>query len=154
MKSQDLSHFTPPASASGSLTKKVMVFGTFDLLHDGHVNMFEQAKRHGDFLIAVVARDSTVEVVKQHKTLFDENQRLNAVKSIKLVDLAVLGSLGDKYAVIEEHKPDVICLGYDQDSFTKLLTEELNKRNLFSKIIRLEPYKEDVFKSSKLKLKV
>ena len=131
-----------------------MVFGTFDLLHDGHINMFEQAKKYGDFLIAVIARDSTVEVVKQHKTLFNEVQRLSAVKSAKNIDLAVLGSVGDKYAVIEEHRPDVICLGYDQDSFTKLLSNELSERNLSPKIIHLEPYKADIFKSSKLKAKL
>lgn len=129
--------------------KKVMVFGTFDVLHQGHLNFFEQARKHGDYLIAVVARDSTVEVVKQHKTMLDENKRLLAVQ--KVVDLAVLGNKEDKYKIIEDHKPDVICLGYDQNSFTEKLSEELSKRKINAKIVRLLPYKEDIFKSSKIK---
>ena len=128
-----------------------MVFGTFDVLHEGHLNLFEQAKKFGDYLIVVVARDSTVEVVKQHKTLFNENQRLAKVKEAKNVDLAVLGNKDDKYKVIEEHKPEIICLGYDQSSFTDKLQDELIKRKISAKIIRLQPYKEDVFKSSKIK---
>lgn len=129
-----------------------MVFGTFDVLHQGHLNFFEQARKHGDYLIAVVARDSTVESVKQHKTMFDENKRLLAVQ--KVVDLAVLGNKEDKYKVIEDHKPDVICLGYDQNYFTEKLSEELPKRKISAKIVRLLPYKEDVFKSSKIKERI
>ena len=37
--------------------KKVMVFGTFDILHEGHINMFEQAKQYGDFLETLFVRD-------------------------------------------------------------------------------------------------
>jgi len=129
--------------------KRVMLFGTFDILHEGHLNLFKQAKNYGDYLIVVVARDSTVEDVKQHKTLYNENQRLTAVQ--KVVDLAVLGNKDDKHKVIEEHKPDVICLGYDQKAFTETLESELKKRNLKAKIIRLKPFKEDIFKSSKIK---
>ena len=126
-----------------------MLFGTFDILHEGHLNLFKQAKNYGDYLIVVVARDSTVEDVKQHKTLYNENQRLTAVQ--KVVDLAVLGNKVDKNKVIEEYKPDVICLGYDQKAFTETLESELKKRNLKAKIIRLKPFKEDIFKSSKIK---
>ncbi len=129
--------------------KKVMIFGTFDFLHQGHLNLFKQAKELGDFLIAVIARDSTVKNVKKHNTMFNENQRLDAVK--KFVNLAVLGNKDDKYKIIEEHRPDIICLGYDQKAFTETLEQELSKRNLKIKIIRLKPFKEHIFKSSKIK---
>ena len=106
---------------------------------------------YGDFLIAVIARDSTVEVVKQHKTLFNEVQRLSAVKSAKNIDLAVLGSVGDKYAVIEEHRPDVICLGYDQRVSKEELERELNLIGINAEIFRLPAHKPHIYKSSKMK---
>lgn len=40
--------------------KKVLIFGSFDSLHKGHLNLFKQARKHGDKLIAVVARDETI----------------------------------------------------------------------------------------------
>ena len=128
-----------------------MVFGTFDVLHQGHLYLFEQARKHGDYLIVVVALDSTVEEVKLHKTMYAEQKRLKAVQKAPFVDKAVLGNKCDKYKVIEEHKPDIICLGYDQKAFTDKLEEELKKRKIVAKIVRLKPFKEDVYKSTKIK---
>jgi len=42
------------------MKKKVLVFGTFDGLHEGHKNFFKQAREFGDFLVVVVGRDSTI----------------------------------------------------------------------------------------------
>ncbi len=131
--------------------KKVMVFGTFDPLHDGHKFLFSSARKHGDFLIVVVARDKTVQTVKGHETRENERKRLSAVKSAPFVDLAILGQLKDVYSVIEEHMPDVICLGYDQQAFTERLPAELEKRKIRAEIVRLIAFREDVYKSSLLK---
>lgn len=120
---------------------KVMVFGTFDILHPGHLSVFKQAKKYGDYLIVVVARDSTVKNIGK-KILYNERQRLKNIKSIKVVDLAILGSKKDKYAVIKKYKPDVICLGYDQKFFITGL------KKIHKKIIRLKPHKKHIFKSS------
>ena len=130
---------------------KVMVFGTFDVLHKGHIFLFEQAKLYGDFLVVVVARDKTVRRVKGHRTTFSEGQRLKAVQSVHIVNYAVLGDLHDVYKVLEDFSPDTICLGYDQQAFTHELEEELKKRDVPARIIRLPPYKEQVFKSSLIK---
>jgi len=128
---------------------KVMVFGTFDILHPGHLNLFRQAKRLGDELIVVVARDKTVEEVKGKKPMYDEKSRLKKVQCSVMVNKAVLGREDDKYSLIEEIKPDAICLGYDQDSFTSSLPEELIKRGLKAKIVRVTKYKD--YSSSVLK---
>ena len=128
---------------------KVMVFGTFDIVHPGHLNFFRQAKKFGDELIVVVARDKTVEEVKGKKPLHDEIERLEKVSKAVPAGRVILGKEDDKYQLIEELKPDVICLGYDQNSFSKNLGEELLKRGLKSKILRLEKYKE--YSSSSLK---
>lgn len=131
--------------------RKVLVFGTFDILHPGHIWLFKEAKKYGDYLTVVVGRDSTVRDVKGAEPKYRADERLSHVSEINVVDQAILGSEDDKYDVIEEVNPDVICLGYDQKRYTDSLEEEIKKRGLDIKIVRLKPYKEERFKSSKLK---
>lgn len=131
--------------------EKVMVFGTFDVFHRGHENFLQQARKYGDFLIAVVARDKTVEKVKKHKTKNNEKKRVLVLKNSGLADKVVLGNLDDKYAIIKKYKPDVICLGYDQNTFTKELKEKLQEFKLDKmRIIRLKSYHPKKYKSSLL----
>ena len=132
--------------------RKVLVFGTFDILHPGHEYFLKQAKKHGDELIVVIARDLTVKQVKKEFPVNNEQERLGAVKKLDYVNNAILGSLSnDKYKIIEEINPDVICLGYDQKAFTEDLAAELEKRGLKPEIVRLDAYKPDVHKSSHYK---
>ncbi|MFH1790247.1 MAG: adenylyltransferase/cytidyltransferase family protein [bacterium] len=128
--------------------KKVMVFGTFDILHPGHINFFKQAKKFGDFLIVVIARDSTIAKVKKEKPINSQYKRMSLVKDSGLAEKVVLGGVVDKYAIIAKEKPDVIALGYDQSSFTKNLKKLINYK---TNIVRLDSYKPEKFKSSKLK---
>lgn len=129
----------------------VLVFGTFDGLHEGHLDFFRQAKARGTRLVVVVARDTTVEEVKGHTPTEGELRRLEEVKKSDFVDQALLGHRGDKYRIVEEVRPDIIALGYDQNAFVSSLEEELVKRNLKAKIVRLEPYHPEKYKSSLLK---
>jgi len=132
--------------------KKVMVFGTFDTIHPGHLHLFRQAKRYGDYLVVVVARDETVKKVKRKFPKNNEKKRLENLKTLNIVDKAVLGSLSDPYLAIDEYMPKYICIGYDQESFiTKNLERELEKRYIKAKIIRLRAFVPDVYKSSKLR---
>lgn len=128
-----------------------MCFGTFDGLHQGHEDYFRQALLQGDRLIVVVARDVTVVDVKGDLPATNENERLLAITNHPLVDEAMLGNVDDKYRIIEEVQPDVICLGYDQESFTDTLDFELARRGLAANVVRCEPYYPDVFKSSLLR---
>ena len=131
--------------------KTVMAFGSFDVLHPGHLYFLNQAKSKGDKLVVVIALDKTIEKVKGEKPKYNERQRLEHVKGMPMVDKAVLGYEKDPYEIIEEINPDIICLGYDQDSYSENLKEKLAERGLNPKIIRLGPYKEGIYKSSKLK---
>lgn len=131
-----------------------MVFGTFDILHKGHLSLFNQAKEYGDYLIVSIARDQSVEKLKGKRPLYNENQRLNQIKKIEIVDKAILGMKRDKYKNIEKYDPDIICLGYDQTYLTDKLRSELKKRRLKAKIIRLKPYKPNIYKSNKLRIKL
>jgi len=131
--------------------KKVLVFGTFDILHLGHIYFLKNAKKHGGKLYVVVSRDSTVQEVKGKLPSHNEKERLKKIKELHFVDKAMLGNKVSKYSIIKKINPDIICLGYDQYSFTQDLKNELKKRDIKAKIIRLTPYKKHLYKSSKLR---
>lgn len=127
---------------------RVITFGTFDCLHPGHVNYFEQAKKFGDELYTIVARDKTVERIKNKTPMHKESYRLKKVQKVPIVQQALLGNIDDPYKVLSDIKPHVICLGYDQRSFTIGLEDALDRLKLNAKIVRLAPFCEDKYKSS------
>ena len=134
--------------------KKVLVFGTFDILHRGHHVFLEQAKAQGDYLVAVVARDKTVEQLKGEKPQHDEETRRKKLEKLSFVDEVYLGSLGNKYDIIERINPDIICIGYDQKHFVRDLQQEIKNRHLKAQIIYFkEGYKPHIFKSTLLRNK-
>lgn len=131
---------------------KVLVFGTFDILHKGHIYLLKKAKELGEVHV-VIGRDKTVFELKGKRSLNDEEERVKAVLSLGLVNKAYLGYLDDKYKVIEEIRPNIILLGYDQTSFTDRLEDELIKRKIECKILRCDSYFPDKYKSSLLREK-
>ncbi len=130
--------------------KKVMAFGTFDLLHPGHVHFLSQAKKHGDYLVVVIARDETVMRVKGRTSVYGEQDRQKNVLALNIADKVILGNLGDKFQVIRDEAPDVIVLGYDQKSIVENLEEKVGKN---IKIVRLGSLRPEIYKSSKLREK-
>ena len=129
---------------------KVMVFGTFDGLHEGHLNFFQQAREYGDYLVVVAGRDINVTKNKGRPPKKNENERLADLKNCKLVDSAMIGHEGDPYKIIENIKPDVICLGYDQNHYATNLEAELKKRGLDIKVYIMKPFHPEKFHSSLL----
>lgn len=133
---------------------KVMCFGSFDVVHPGHIYYLSEAKKHGDELIVVIARDTTIKKLKKQKPHFDEKTRASHILSIPFVDKAILGDKKDYLAPIKKIKPDIIALGYDQKTVkTNNLKKHLIKLNINTKIIRIKAYQPDYFKSSKIKKK-
>lgn len=132
---------------------RIIAFGTFDIFHKGHENFLKQAKKYGDYLIVVIARDKTVLKIKGKLPRNNEQARLQAVVESGLADKMVLGNLKDKYKIIGKFKPDVICLGYDQEAFTEKLGDKFKKYNLLNtKIVRLKPYCPEKYKSSMFRI--
>jgi FAD synthetase len=131
--------------------KKVMVFGTFDVFHAGHEAFLRQAKELGDWLIVVVARDNTVKKVKGSYPENKAKERLNNVKKCEYVDKAVLGNEDDKYKVIKKMRPEIIALGYDQFVFTYNLNKMIIDEAMNTEIVRLAPYKPEIYKSTIIK---
>ncbi len=122
---------------------RVMASGVFDILHTGHVHYLTEAKRLGDELVVVVATDKTVRRNK-HEPITPEKMRLELVQALKPVDRAVLGHERDMFKVVEEIKPDIIAIGYDQPYDEELLEKRLAERGLKVKVVRLSKYSDDL----------
>ncbi|MEX0616757.1 MAG: adenylyltransferase/cytidyltransferase family protein [Candidatus Woykebacteria bacterium] len=126
-----------------------MVFGTFDILHPGHESFFRQAKKLGDYLIAVVARDKFVKEKKGWLPRNSEKLRSSRVQKSKLADKVILGSKTHNfYRTIRTYKPSIIALGYDQKPSVTELKKSLKRHRLQNVgIVRLRSYKPEFFKS-------
>ena len=131
---------------------KVMVAGAFDILHPGHLSFFAQARRLGNYLVVIVARDATVSRVKRHTAFFSEQERLEMVSSLRQVDKAMLGTRGNILRSVLREKPQVVALGYDQEKTVAELKSELAALGFHRvKIVKLRPHKPNKFKSTNVK---
>jgi len=129
----------------------VLAGGVYDILHLGHLAVLTEAKTHGDVLVVVVATDVTVETLKGRRPVFPEEDRRALVESLKPVDAAILGyeDVGMGYEqVIDEVKPDIIALGYDQDTLARTITELVKRKGLKIEIVRLSKFDKEKYLSS------
>ncbi len=133
--------------------KRIMVFGTFDGVHKGHLDFFKQAKNlsKNSFLIVSIAREINVEKIKKQKPSFSEKERMLLVQGSRFVDKVVLSGIKKYLPHIVKEKPDIIALGYDQKAYIKNLREDLKNKNLMVKIVRLKPFMEHIYKNRLLK---
>ena len=135
------------------MTTRIMVFGTFDMLHEGHVDFFRQARSlaESSYLIVSVARGSAAGRVKGAVPQHSEHERLALVSSHSLVDLVVLGDEEGYIEHIRANRPDIIALGYDQEGeYVEGLGRDLKKAGLLIRIVRLEPFQPELYKTSRI----
>jgi FAD synthetase len=119
--------------------KKVLVFGTFDLLHEGHASFLRQASSMGDRLIASVARDAFVRRWKGKAPLNPEGVRLRRLLDSGLVDRAFLSDRKPStYEIINRIRPELICLGYDQDELKEDLKAWMEKQGMEIPVYRMK----------------
>ena len=95
--------------------KKVMAFGTFDGIHDGHRSFLRQARSCGDYLVVVIPQDSIVVKLKGRLPKNRLDDRIAALRSLEWVDEVAAGDaeIGD-WKVVDAHRPDVVAVGHDQ----------------------------------------
>lgn len=115
---------------------KVVATGTFDILHPGHVLYLSEARKLGDELYVIIARDDTIK--HKRKPLLPEQQRLSMVKSLRCVDHALLGSTEDMFKPIKEIDPDIIALGFNQHWDENELQKKLKENGLKAKVVRIQ----------------
>lgn len=109
--------------------KKVFVSGCFDLLHSGHIAFFEEAATHGD-VYAGLGSDKTILSLKNRKTVYNEEERLYMVSSMKFIKEAWINSGSgtlDFLDEIRDMKPDILFVNEDGESDgKKQLCKELD----------------------------
>ncbi len=94
--------------------KKVITYGTFDLLHYGHVNLLQRAKALGDYLIVAISTDEFNWNKKQKKCYFSYEERKRLVEAIRYVDLVIPEEEWEqKISDIKEFKVDTFVIGDD-----------------------------------------
>lgn len=130
--------------------KRVIAFGSFDPLHEGHRDFFRQAKALGDHLTVVVAHDEALRAHKRREVFQSAEERLAAVAEVPEVDRALIGNKqANKYTLLSELDFDIVVLGYDQAPHDNVVRQELDKRGKqHVRIVRLKAHKPDTYKSS------
>ncbi len=122
--------------------KRILAAGKFDILHLGHIAYLKQAKElAGDDgeLIVVLALDKTIERERGAPPVFPQEQRRKIVESLAMVDEAVIGlDTNDHTIIVDQIKPDIIALGYDQYTDVSALESHFMEKGLETKIVRLE----------------
>ena len=131
-----------------SSSKIVLAGGVFDIIHPGHINTLNAAKKLGDTLVVVVATDKTALKMKKRKPLHSAELRQELVSSLSMVDLCIIGDEDDIFKTVDLVKPQIIALGYDQTHQEKYITEGCRKINLDVTVARLESPRPETSSSS------
>lgn len=99
--------------------KRVITYGTFDLLHYGHINLLSRAKGLGDYLIVALSTDEFNSEQKNKKTYFSYQERKKLLEAIRYVDLVIPeGNWEQKINDVQEYKIDTFVMGDDwKDKF-------------------------------------
>ena len=105
--------------------KRVITYGTFDMMHYGHINLLQRAKSLGDYLIVAISSDEFNWNEKQKKTYFPYEQRKELVESVRFVDL-VIPEEGWDQKVKDVHKYDIdtFVMGDDWEGKFDFLRDE------------------------------
>lgn len=122
--------------------RRVLVAGTFDLIHEGHIKLLWEAKKlagEDGELVVVIARDENVKRFKGRYPVHRGSTRAYIVKNLKPVDRVLLGEK-DPLASVLKIRPDIIVLGYDQWAEERWIMEELRKKGLNVRVIRLPKF--------------
>ena len=94
--------------------KRVITYGTFDLLHYGHINLLRRAKQYGDYLIVALSTDEFNWNEKQKKCYFSYEKRKQLLEAIRYVDLVIPEeSWEQKRSDIREYHVDTFVMGDD-----------------------------------------
>ncbi|WP_125982620.1 glycerol-3-phosphate cytidylyltransferase [Loigolactobacillus iwatensis] len=94
--------------------KRVITYGTFDLLHYGHINLLRRAKEYGDYLIVALSTDEFNKDAKSKITYFTYEQRKQLLEAIRYVDLVIPEcNWNQKPKDIKLYKADVFIMGDD-----------------------------------------
>lgn|SRR3989344_2474652 len=140
------------------IARRVMVFGTFDVLHPGHVFFLREAKKLGRELFAIVARDSAVSPEKRKYVWYKELTRMRHVRALRIADRVLLGDeasrISHDFPMIQKWKPNMVAVGYDQTHLISDLRKQSKQWPWKIRIARIKAFRPRQYKSSLLKKKM
>jgi len=134
-----------------SRIKVVLAGGVYDVLHLGHLAALNEARNLGDVLLAVVATDATVRLLKGRNPIFPQEDRLALVEGLKPVDRAILGyeDIGFGFEqILSDVMPDIVAFGFDQENLEKTVRKIIERRNLSIQMVKLSRFDHEQYLSS------
>lgn len=112
--------------------KRILTYGTFDMLHYGHINLLKRAKEQGDYLIVGLSTDEFNWNQKQKKCYFNYEKRKQLLESIRYVDLVIPEeSWEQKKTDIEKYQIDTFIMGDDWTGKFDFLKKDTGKEVLY-----------------------
>ncbi|CUO46349.1 glycerol-3-phosphate cytidylyltransferase [Clostridium disporicum] len=105
--------------------KRIITYGTYDLLHYGHINLFKRAKELGDYLIVAVSTDDFNKLKKDKVCYFSYEERKKMVESIRYVDLVIPEEEWEqKINDVDKYDVDTFVMGDDWEGKFDFLKEK------------------------------
>ncbi|PUZ11002.1 glycerol-3-phosphate cytidylyltransferase [Staphylococcus chromogenes] len=93
--------------------KRVITYGTYDLLHYGHIELLRRAREMGDYLVVALSSDEFNQI-KNKKSYYNYEQRKMMLESIRYVDLVIPeNDWGQKETDVEKYEIDTFVMGHD-----------------------------------------
>ncbi|CAM2898014.1 glycerol-3-phosphate cytidylyltransferase [Salinicoccus roseus] len=103
--------------------KKVITYGTFDLIHMGHINILRRAKKMGDYLVVAISTDE-FNTMKHKQAYYSFEQRKQILEAIRYVDEVIPEHTWDqKIQDVKEHDIDIFVMGHDWEGEFDFLKE-------------------------------
>jgi len=112
--------------------KRVITYGTFDLLHYGHINLLKRAKAQGDYLVVVLSTDEFNWQSKQKKSYFDYEKRKQLLEAIRYVDLVIPeNNWEQKISDVKQYHIDVFVMGDDWTGKFDFIEEQTSAKVVY-----------------------
>ncbi|MCG1028154.1 glycerol-3-phosphate cytidylyltransferase [Virgibacillus halodenitrificans] len=93
--------------------KKVITYGTFDIIHTGHINLLQRAKEYGDYLIVALSSDA-FNAMKGKKSYYTFEQRKAILEAVRYVDQVIPENTWEQKAEdVQKYAVDVFVMGDD-----------------------------------------
>lgn len=122
---------------SNNKTKNVFLWGTFDILHEGHLKLFQEASKLGNLYVIVLPDKRTSE---NKRIIYDENERKENLLKTGYVKGVFIDALPD-LKCFDLVPPDIFCFGYDQDmQWQEKIKSHINNKFPRCKFITMGKY--------------
>lgn len=107
------------------MMKRVITYGTFDMLHYGHINLLRRAKEQGDYLVVALSTDEFNWNKKEKKCYFSYEKRKHLLEAIRYVDLVIPEERWEqKVTDITKYQIDTFVMGDDWEGKFDFIEEQ------------------------------